>query len=215
MKKTVILMCAVFLLVAANVRADTRYVNDITEITMRLGPGVDFRVIKTLKSGDTVTAISSKKGWTRVKTESGETGWVVSRYLTADKPASVIANELKGSLAPLRNQVATLKAENDQLAKENQALKEQINTARNEMTKAATAYDNLAKNSKNYLKVKADNKKLLLELDRKKSRIKTLEKKVSDQYLSTGIKWFLAGAGVLIIGIFIGLSNKRKRSPLR
>lgn len=215
MKKTVILMCAIFLLVAVNVRADTRYVSDITEITMRLGPGVDFRVIKTLNSGDTVTAITSKKGWTKVRTESGETGWVVSRYLTAEKPASVVANELKGSLAPLRNQVATLKAENDQLTKEKQALQEQLDTARSEQTKATTAYDNLARDSKNYLKLKADNKKLLLELDRKKSRIQTLEKRVSDQYLSTGIKWFLAGAGVLIIGIFIGLSNKRKRSPLR
>ena len=215
MKKTAILVLGMLLMISVNARADTRYVSDLTQITMRLGPGVDYRVIQTLKSGDTVDVMASKDGWTQVSTKDGKNGWVVSRYLTSEKPASAVMVELQKRIGPLQEQAAALKSQNDQLRQANKALTDQLDAAKTQLAAATAAYDNLAKNSKDYLKVKAENQKLRLETDRSKKRIDVLEKTVSNQSLSLGIKWFLAGAGVLIIGMLIGLSSRRKRSPLR
>ena len=45
------------------------------------------KVLTTLKKGASVTYLSQKTSWGKVKTTSGITGWVANRDLTTTKPA--------------------------------------------------------------------------------------------------------------------------------
>ncbi|MBK3496244.1 SH3 domain-containing protein [Viridibacillus sp. YIM B01967] len=53
---------------------------NITSLNMRSGPSTNYKVVKVLKKGTTVTKVSTKGTWTKVKS-SGKTGWVSSKYL--------------------------------------------------------------------------------------------------------------------------------------
>ena len=72
------------LLLATNVAAaQTRYVTDIFEITLRSGKSTQNEIVRMLPSGTALEVIETdaKSGYTRVRTPSGKDGWVLSRYL--------------------------------------------------------------------------------------------------------------------------------------
>lgn len=46
------------------------------DCNLREGPGLTYKVIGSLNSGDAVTAFSFKENWVRVATETGQRGWI-------------------------------------------------------------------------------------------------------------------------------------------
>ena len=61
----------------------TRYVSDELEITMRSGQGVKFGIRKMLTSGAKLEVLETDPaGYSKVRTEQGVDGWVLSRYLS-------------------------------------------------------------------------------------------------------------------------------------
>ncbi len=212
-KKTLIL--TFFLMVfAASAFGATRYVGDLVEITVRSGPDVKYRVIKTISSGKAVEVIETQNGWSKIELADDKTGWVVNRYLKTEKPDSLRVKKLKDKLGPLQNQIENVKAENDRLIKMNQSLSKKLEQNRAKLEEIRKAHKQLKAESKDYLKLKEKHQSLTKELKKKDKRIAALEKQVSRSYLSSAIKWFLAGAGVLLMGMLIGASSaRRKRSP--
>lgn len=205
----------ILMLVSATAHADSAFVNDIIEITMRLGPGVDFKVIRTLSSGNKVEVLETKNGWSRIRTKDGATGWVVARYLTGTEPISRVAKQARAGMDALSAKQEALRAENEGLAGEKTNLEQQLAdlSASFEQTKKALA--DLREASKGFLDLKAAHGKCEAALDARNHAISSLEQDARTRRLTAGLKWFLAGAGVLLVGVLIGLSTRRKRSPLR
>ena len=78
-----------FFLSVAPVMAQRAYVSDSCEITFRRGAGNEFKVLRMLKSGDAMTIQENLDGgWAKVALEDGETGYVISRFLTTEEPLS-------------------------------------------------------------------------------------------------------------------------------
>ena len=63
--------------------AESRYVSDTLEITMRSGKGTSFGITRMLRSGTRLEVLDEDKktGYTKVRTKSGKEGWVLSRFL--------------------------------------------------------------------------------------------------------------------------------------
>ncbi|MGM0452960.1 MAG: TIGR04211 family SH3 domain-containing protein [Thermodesulfobacteriota bacterium] len=213
MKKSAILIVFLIGLLATAAFGTTQYVGDLVEITVRSGPALKYRVIATVPSGKAVEVIDTQNGWSKIELGDDKTGWVVNRYLDAEKPDSLMVKEMKGQIGPLQNQVENLKAENDRLIKMNQSLSEKLQQNRTKLEEIRKAHKQLKAESEDYLKLKKQHQSLTDELEKKDKRIASLEKQVSQSYLSSAIKWFLAGAGVLLAGMLIGASSaRRKRS---
>ena len=88
MKNTYFLVFLLFFL-AGNAVAETRYVSDVLEITMRSGKGTSFGITRMLRSGTAVQVleVDKKSGYTQVRTKSGKEGWVLSRFLMNGRAA--------------------------------------------------------------------------------------------------------------------------------
>lgn len=219
MKKVVVIFIFGFLSIcmAAPSHAETRYISDLMEITLRTGPGLNYRIIKMLNSGQTVETLESEENWTRVRLSDDTTGWVFSRYITRSKPKSLLADSLQKEIGPLRTKVKSLTEENQRLIQRNQEMAEELEETREQLENLQNEYATLQEDSGDYLKLKDEHASLTKTLEEKNQRIQTLEKQVSDAFFSAGLKWFLAGAGVLVLGMIIGnrIASRKKRPGLR
>ncbi len=72
--------------VAETASTTTKYVNS-SSLNVMSSSSRQAKVLTTLKKGASVTYLSQKTSWGKVKTTSGITGWVANRDLTTTKPA--------------------------------------------------------------------------------------------------------------------------------
>jgi SH3 domain protein len=75
--------------IAAPALASADYVRDEIRINMRTGPGIQYRILESLSSGDQVAHLGSEGDWSRIRTPEGVEGWVPAGYLSSDPPASL------------------------------------------------------------------------------------------------------------------------------
>ncbi len=214
MMKTVIAVCLMVAVCSTPARAETLYVDDITELNVRQGKGINYNIIGTLTAGEAVEMITFSSGWTKIRLPDGREGWVASRYLSKNKPAGVLVTDLEKQLESVKQQLRAASAENTRLAAENQSQTLRLEETSNRLNAAQSAYDELKQGSENYLLLKKKYDETAAAEKQKTEQIASLKNRLADAYATTGIKWFLAGAAVLLLGILIGARSKRKRSSL-
>jgi SH3 domain protein len=194
------------LFVCIQVSAETLYVSDVLRITVRTGPTTDNEIIEMLASGDMLeTTGEESDGWFPVRTAKGTAGFAMSRFLVSEPIA-------RDQLADLQVQFESLQAEPDslqatvvQVQNENRNLSVQNDELSLEVEQMAESLSSITDLSSNSLVIAADRDelreerdKLLLELDEARMENSVLEDQ-SDK------KWAMVGAGVLFIGIVLGL----------
>lgn len=182
------------------VQAEDIYVTGVTNITMRTGPGVGHKIVAMLKSGTKLEIIDYQSDWSQVKTVDGKEGWVLSRFLTQKVPDALLVEKLQQQNSNLQTKLSELEEENRDLTIKNATL-----------LQIEEKYKKLKKESADFLKLDAMYKETLKKFEVQKARIETLEEESQ-----TEIKfWLLIGPGVFLVGVFLGLSTrKKKRSSL-
>ena len=101
---------ALLLLSVAPAMAERAYVSDSCEITFRRGAGNDFKVMRMLKSGEALNILEDVGGgWVKVAMEDGDTGYVISRFLTTDEPLSRQAVALKDENGKLKEKMSSVR----------------------------------------------------------------------------------------------------------
>lgn len=207
------LSAAMFLLavLAATALAQSFYVNDVVKVTLRAGPGYDHKILAVMNSGDPVELVERGKDWSRVRLPDGPEGWMATRLLTENEPNILKIKRLEAQLAD--GSSGAPRSDPSALEAENRRLEAALAEARLELTAlrqaggkgedtAATAEDGTL----------ADARARILALE---TRLSQCQERVKDQTLAEGVRWFLAGAGVLLVGVLIGLKfRRRQRSGL-
>ena len=238
MRATSILLMAIALaiLTAGASFAETIYVGDRLVVGMREIPDNTAPSIGTLKSDDAVELLEEGDVFYRVRTEAGDEGYIKKQYLTKTRPKVLVIADLEKQLAGQKKAVADLKSsmsssESDlqkdqtelknsiegfqqQLAEKDKQLAasdKQLATANKELAAARKNYEDLKKNAGDVVNIVTAREGLQKENDRLTDELNTIRE--DNVYLLTTfyIKWFLAGAGVMLIGWMIGKSSRRKR----
>ena len=93
--KRLFIIAIMLVLLPAVVHAEKRYINDLLEITLRTGQGIDHKIIEIVKSGQMVEVLKPGEQWTKIRRLNGTEGWVVSRFLTSNKPNIILLKELQ------------------------------------------------------------------------------------------------------------------------
>jgi SH3 domain protein len=211
--KSIPVVLALVLGLVSTAMAETRYVSDQLEIQMRTGKGTQFRILRMLPSGTAleILDVDQENGYSRVRTPSGVEGWVLSRFLMQSRAArdqladaekklarlELENRKLTASLDDVQTAKGSIDSEREQLVKENRRLSQELE----EIRRAASSA----------LAIDAENKEL-------KSRIVAYERQAQSlQQENEGLKdrtardWFMVGAGVVILGMIIGLIIPRIR----
>lgn len=211
--KSITLILVLLLGLVTTATAETRYVSDRLDIQMRTGKGTKFRILRMLPSGTAleVLEIDKETGYTRVRAPGGVEGWVLTRVLMKGQAA-------RDKLADAEKRLASLELENRKLSSSFQTLKTEKGSADQilgkfdkENRKLSQELDNIRRTASSSLAIDAENREL-------KSRIVAYERQVQSlQQENSGLKdrtardWFMVGAGVVVLGMIIGLIIPRIR----
>lgn len=211
--KQILILFSLFLALSGNALAETRYVSDRLEITMRSGTSTSHGIIRMLRSGTPVEVLEedAASGYSQVRSPGGKEGWVLSRFLMKGQAA-------RNRLAAAEKELAELELENRKMITAMQALKEEkkiIETERStldgENRKVSLELAEIKRTASSALTMDSENKEL-------KSRVVTLERNLQTMQQEnenlkdrTARDWFMVGAGVVLLGIIVGLIIPRIR----
>ena len=208
MKKTLSFLILVSLIAAAvPASAETRYVTDELEITLRQGESTGHRIVSMLKSGTAVEVLASNKatGYSKVRTPNGKEGFVLTRLLMAEPIP-------RDQLTALKERLALMETEPARLSEELDSLREQYTALETEHAHALEAKAMLeqelagirqtAANAINIANERTDLRKQVADLSR---HLADLEQENRELKNDTAQDWFLVGGGVLAGGLVLGL----------
>lgn len=210
-KRITILLMGFFLIFSSSAQAETKYVVEHTQVTVRTGASLNHKIISMLESGQKVQVLESGREWSLVKLENGREGWMLSRFLTNSEPRSLVLERLQKQYDELTDQVKVLSGENIILKEENQILKTELSTHKEALEQITMEYEELKKNSSEYLELKEREQEAVSKLQEVTSKAQTMESEISRLRNRQNIQWFLVGSGVLFIGFLAGSISRRKR----
>ncbi len=176
--------------------SEDMYVASVTEISLRTGPTVENKIIAMLKTGARLEIIEYKTDWSQVRTADGKSGWVLSRFITQKKPEILLLDELKEKNQSLLSKIT-------QLEEEKKSLTVKIST----LLAIEDKYKKLQQDSADFLKLDEKFNEMIQQNEAQKALIEKLEGNMD----SESKLWFLIGPGVFIVGLFFGLSTRKKR----
>ncbi len=192
--------------------AATLYVSDTTvEANLRTGIQRENRIIALLRPGTQLTLVQEEDGWAKVTLADGRTGWILKRYLSERPPWRVTAQKLATENEQLRAQVANIKGGHQDLLQKNKKLQKQMDLQQRELGKVRRDYEELKNSSTKYLNLKMAYENLQKGTRQSNAKLDKLEKAYGKLKTSSGIRWFLSGAGVLLLGWILGSSVARLR----
>ena len=210
MRTGIFLLLIGFLLPA---QAETfRYVTDHLRLAMRSGTTTSNKILKMVPSGERVEILNTTPdGYSRVRTPNGSEGWMLTRHLM-DQPAA-------------RNRVATAEALATELQQQNQQLSAELSELRtnsastNERyaslssreTELAAELEEIRRTSAGALQLAEQNQVLKRELLEREKEVQSLTQENATIGERTDQQWFMIGAIVVLVSIFLGHLLPRMR----
>ncbi|MBU0993742.1 MAG: TIGR04211 family SH3 domain-containing protein [Proteobacteria bacterium] len=212
MKRT-LFACTFLLLFSATGFAETMYIHEVLKITLRTGPGTDHKILSMIESGQNVNIIEKGEEWSKVRLlSSGKEGWVLNRFLTDKIPTAMQLKALESNHQKLTEKYESLVEKAESYKTENTNLQTELSEIKKQFEEISNAHESLKKGSADYFKLKTSYEKSSKQLVEQTSTMEILKEKLQQKYLS----FFAFGAGVLLLGIIIGIIFKsgRKQSSL-
>ena len=220
-----------FFLPAISAFADTRYVVDELIITMRLGKGTGFKILKSLKTGTAVEVLEDEdKSYLKVRTSDGVEGYVLRQYISKNPPKAKRIEELEVLNRSQQERINTLETARSALAEQLETIEEEygrkfagmssrtagleqkLEQAVSRERQLAERYATLETQAENVLAVVAERDDLLQRNKTMETEVRDLRQKSEKLANTRMIKWFLAGGGVFLFGWIVGKISRKKRS---
>jgi SH3 domain protein len=208
--------------------AETRYVSDLLIISVREAPVNDAPTSGYLISDTPVELLEESEDGEFAKVESPEglVGWVKKRYLNAKTPKSMIIQELEAQVKQLEDKVVLLQ-QNAATLDENASAKEsetklaalqteinkknqQVENLETELKQASAQYQKLLQQQDSDPDLKQEVAALKEQNNELARKLRSAKQNSAPSFFSGNMKWFFSGAGVLLLGLIVGRSLRRK-----
>ncbi len=196
---------------AAMGQEQTAYITDSFQVTLRTGPGVDHKIVAMIGSGQPLSLIETGEEWSQVSLPDGRQGFVLNRFISETPPARLTLERIRSAYESLQAKDKELETSNNKLVSENRSLQDQLEKARGELAAVEAQYANLKAESSDVFSLKTRYERTAASLRESTERAQQLEAQVSELEVNRNIRWFLSGAGVLVLGFLIGFSSKKQR----
>ena len=207
MKRLIGIAASAGLLLASTAYAEPAWVSDQFEITLRSGPSTSNAIQLMVDSGTRLEVIErdEESGYTRVTTQGGTEGWVLTRYLMNEASAREQLQALTSQLTSANTRGGSLDSQLDAIKGEYDSAGRQISTLEREKAAVEKELAEIKRTAANVLAISDQNKSLMDELAAAQIRADTLEQENRVLASQTTRYWFATGALVLVVGLVLGL----------
>ena len=213
MKTILRLAAALSVLLTATASAEPAWVSDQFEITLRSGPSTSNAIQLMVDSGTRLEVLErdAESGYSRVQTQGGTEGWVLTRYLMNEPSAREQLQTLTSQLTNANSRGTSLNSQLQAIRAEQNAATSEIATLEREKAAVEEELAEIKRTAANVLAINDQNKSLMDQLAAAQIRADTLEQENRELASQTTRYWFMAGALVLLIGIVLGIWLPRIR----
>lgn len=193
--------------------AQSAWVSDEFEITLRTGPSTGNAIELMLSSGTRLTVLErdAESGYTRVRTGGGTEGWVLSRYLMSEPSAREQLASLSSQLVSATEEGSTLNEQLDGIRSEYASANQQIAALTRDKERLEGELATIRRTAADVLSINAQNTDLREQLAAAGVRIGSLEQENRELSGESTRFWFVTGAAVLVAGILLGIWLPRIR----
>ncbi len=187
--------------------AQSAWVTDQFEITLRSGPSTSNAIQLMVGSGTRLDVLErdADSGYTRVRTQGGTEGWVLTRYLMTEPSAREQLERLTSQLTNANSRGSSLDSQLNAIRSEYDSAKQQIAALEREKAAAETELAEIKRTAANVLAISDQNKTLMDQLTAAQIRGDTLEQENRQLASQTTRYWFMAGGLVLLVGFLLGI----------
>ncbi len=205
------------LLLAAEAGAETRYIQDQLEITLRTGESTRNSIIRMLTSGTSVELLETNpdSGYSRVRTRDGTEGWVLTRFLMSEPSARQQLASVRVQAATLREDHARLETELAAVRSENESLRGQLSEMEGRYRQASRELSEIRAAASDVLAVNENNRVLSQQITDIQQELDAVRADSAALRRDNTRRWFMTGAGVAFGGLLLGLLIPRLRGRRR
>ncbi len=210
-KKLLALACLACLL-TGQAMAETNYISDQLEVTLRSGKSTSHSIIRMLRSGTPVEVLDQDKdsGYSLVRAQ-GKEGWVLTRYLMTRPVARDQLAEAQKKLAELELANRKMTTAMQALTQEKGSIEKDRNGMEENYRKTSQELAEIKRTASSALAIDSENKDLKSRLVALERNLQTLQQENESLKDRTARDWFMVGAGVVLLGILAGLIIPRIR----
>lgn len=212
---SLLLVAAIFVASAAS--AQSAWVSDEFEVTLRTGPSTSNTIALMVPSGTQLQILEEvqETGYTRVRTGGGTEGWVLTRYLMGEPSAREQLETLSRQLIDANEEAASMGAQLGTIRNEYDAANRMILGLETDNAELQSQLEDISSRAANTLAIDRQNQVLQQKLTDAEIRISVLEQERERLASQSGRNWFITGSAVLIVGVLLGLVLPRMKFQRR
>ena len=204
MKNCLLLVSIIFAYGSSH--AATVYVTDDLKLTLRSGPSPKNKIVAMLSSGTPLSVLKkSSKGYLKVKTPKGSTGFILSHHTQKDQTSQWHLNKANEALANLRKQNQQLDSELKTLKNESRNTTSDKDALVQEKDQLDFQYKELQQTAANAIQLKSQRDQLQKRVVITERELQQLKREKQNLEESNNLSWFMYGGMLAFAGIFLGL----------
>lgn len=216
-KSFTVLITIICISATGSAAAETRWVSDQFEVMLRTGPSTNNAIQLMVDSGTELEVLEtdSSSGYSRVRTNGGTEGWVLTRYLMSEPSAREQLQSLTRQLTDAASEGSSMGAQLAAIRTEMDEATRKIRTLEREKLAIQSELDAVTRKAANTLAIDQQNQGLQQQLTDSEIRVGILEQE-NEQLASEATRnWFITGALVLFGGVILGLILPRLKFQRR
>lgn len=207
MKKIFSILLLTLLATTSYAAVEKRYVSDQLRIQMRSGPSNEYRILKSLPSGEHLIYLeeSEDQNYTKVNARGVE-GWVLTRFLVKEPIAKEKLILAERRLTKVQAELNTLKQQTNQLAEEKSSLAGDRSSLNRENKKLAKELKEIKEISANAIELDSKNTMLTKRNQELDIQLETLSAENMRLQDDKDRSFMIIGGGLIVFGIILGLA---------
>ncbi|HSG59504.1 MAG TPA: TIGR04211 family SH3 domain-containing protein [Woeseiaceae bacterium] len=193
--------------------AQSVWVSDQFEVMLRTGPSTSNAIERMLPSGTALEVLEqdAETGYSRVRTQAGTEGWVLTRYLMNEPSAREQLATLTRRLTNAAAEGSSLSSQLNAIRSEQEAAEQQVARLERDKGQLERELAEIRRTAADVLNINEQNRSLRDQLAAAEIRAETLEQQNRELTGQSNRYWFMTGSAVLVAGMILGIWLPRIR----
>ncbi|MEA3548225.1 MAG: TIGR04211 family SH3 domain-containing protein [Thermodesulfobacteriota bacterium] len=193
------------------VLAKTSYVKPSSEVVVRKGQGIKYKIVAVVKDGVSVEFLEEGDSYAKVRLANGKEGWMLKRFLSDEPPLEQVVASLRTEKEKMKRKEIEVAQKIKEVSSTLARTETEFDAILAERDQIRTDYQNLQQDTANVVQTKNDLLKTVKENELLVQKLASVQQENNSLKKDNAIKWFLSGGGVLLVGMFIGMRSSKSR----